>query len=110
MVHVVVPLAEVHVLHALRQGRDLLEDEVEGLRTGGERIAEANRDEPDPVFGETEALGHLERHGALETLTEVRIVQLPLGVLVGDAPLPPGWERRIAGGDRQVGVVVAGGA
>ena len=64
-VHVVVPLAEVHALRAFRQVRDLLEPEVEALRTRGERLVEADLDEPDPVLGEPESIGCLERHRAL---------------------------------------------
>ena len=81
LVHVVVTLAEVHALRSIGQVRDLLEDEVEVLVTGRERLGERDGDEPDVVVGETETLGHLERHGALETPTEVGIVRLPVGVL-----------------------------
>ena len=87
LVHLVVPLAEVHTLP--RSGREEIRWSAKSKPFGPGSNDSVNPIETNLILSseEAEAVGDLERDGSLKPLP-VRVVQPPLGVLVGGPPLP----------------------
>jgi hypothetical protein len=77
LVHLVIRVAEVHRLVASWLVRHLVDEEVEVLLTGLERLGERDLGPLNLLRREAEPLGDRVRDGALEPLAVVGIVDLP---------------------------------
>ena len=99
----VVPLAEVHTLRALRPGGDALSDaKSKPFRTGLERLREPVETNLVLILGEAEAVGDLERDGSPRSPCRCRSFNLHSGARRW-SPFSQ-REGRLAGGHGQVRV------
>src|SRR6478672_666465 len=99
LVDVVVGGAEVDRARPCWLERDLVDVEIELLRSGCERRVERNDDPLDLALGETELARNRIGDGALVSLARVRIAHLPGRLL---AAAEPRRESRIVRADRQL--------